>query len=777
MLRFLLSFFILLLGFAQASFSQYKFPEPFLDNSSGLYGYQSPDGRVKIKSLFSAAYPFSKLGYAKVDINGREGVINKKGKYVIEPIYEKVGWSEDTVKLFAENLIGVKMNGNWGVNDLKGNEILSPRFEKIAPFMNGNAVVAKKEDDYLLFGLINQNGKIMLPLAFQFLQQDIVSKYLVAKKIDDSGEVYGIITNTGQEKIPFIYKEIKLVAPGCFAIKNASDKWGIYNEEPELTYTHSLDSVGKIRNGQFVVKKDNHYAAMDASGKLTLPFQYKTLSFRGNDFEGEQFKSWQLRYPDGEDAIKVFYDSVRNMAKNIYVGYAARIPYLFNNSGKVLLTGQFDQVTPLTENFLLVQELGLFGMADTVGNMVIPISYASINAINKDFLLVTHPTKAKDIFNYQGDNLTKGAYAEIEQQENDWFKVTLPDGSKQFLDKQLKTISPKWDFAGDVKNELVAVKTKGLFGVTDFNDNWRISPFIDSLHLVNEHYMLFYDNGSRGSVNYSGVELFKTIEASLFPYGQNCTLLKKGKKWGMLNTYGTEILPPVYDSISIPTEDSIVYVFNKGKKFYMDLRYQIQPKGNEFDKLEYDPKHSEGYFRAKVYGLWGFVDYLGRIRVYCQYDDVHYFSEGLAGFKLGGKWGFLNTRGKIVIQPVFEEINTFSGGKAIVKRDGKWGLINKTGAPIVSFDFDEINITKFGNYKVRQNNKYGIFRKEDLLSIYPKFDAVQDLGNGTAIVRQADRFGVSQLDGITIAYPEFNQIHYNVLDNSFFLNGGTSAKD
>lgn len=772
---------------AFSAYAQSKYPIPFLDAETGLYGYKHPsNGKVRIEPLYRSATQFTQAGFAKVRLNDREGIINKKGKYVIEPIYERVGWSENSSQLFSEELIGAKLNGKWGVLDQKGNQIISMRFDGISPFSKSVTVVYNVDDEARQnFGIIDGGGNYLIEPNYLYLKYEAGSGFYLAKKEVDGQVRWGIITKNDFEKLPFVYKNIDTVAVGLLKIKDIKNKWGIYNASLEQIYPHQLDSVGNSVTERFTVKANDHYTLMSKDGDLLEPFKYKSLQIEGIEPKGQVFNSWQLIYPDKSNPSTVYYDSVKNLSKNVFQGFVGEKSYLFNKSGEIVLTeADYDSVQIFSENFFIVQQFGLKGLVSAKGKMVLPIRFGNIKKAGDDKLLVYHAGGGQDVYNTQGKNLTVGKYARIILQKEGYFKVKAKTGTWGLLNEQLETLTLGWQNVGTFlpgpirynklgedqqANGVLAVKKDGFYGVIDLEENWVISPYIDSLHLVNTNYILFYDNGQRGTVNYSGVELYKTQDAETSLFSQGCTLLKKDSRSGLLNAYGTEILPPKYDSLSAPTKDSLVYVFNKGQKFYMDVRYQLIPEGNEFENIEYDPNHAEGFFRAKVQGLWGFLDYLARIRIYCQYDDVHYFSEGWAGFKLGGKWGFLNKQNRIEMQPMFKAINSFKNGKAVVKKEGKWGLIDKMAKPWIPFEYDEITETEFGNYIVVQEGKQGIYRQQDFLSIYPRFDSIRDLGNGTALVSKDGLFGISQLDGITIAYPEFKKVQYNTFDKSYFL--------
>ena len=72
------------------------------------YGYLNDSGEVKIEPIFKEANPFYN-GYAIVKSNGKYGVIDKNGKFVIEPTYEELKNGS-----YVDNIFIVSMSGRFG---------------------------------------------------------------------------------------------------------------------------------------------------------------------------------------------------------------------------------------------------------------------------------------------------------------------------------------------------------------------------------------------------------------------------------------------------------------------------------------------------------------------------------------------------------------------------------------------------------------------------------------------------------------------------------------
>lgn len=136
-------------------------------------------------------------GQAAVNVNGKWGIVDAKGKYTVEPAYEdilldsqgkyisqsvilaKTGgqyhlydakWKmikefacDQADKITADGLFAFSSGGKWGFADTKGNVIIKPVYENARSFSNGLAAVCKNG----LWGFIDEKGNLVIPYQFQ----------------------------------------------------------------------------------------------------------------------------------------------------------------------------------------------------------------------------------------------------------------------------------------------------------------------------------------------------------------------------------------------------------------------------------------------------------------------------------------------------------------------------------------------------------------------------------------------------------------------------------
>lgn len=122
-----------------------------------LYGYIDNKGSEIFSAQFNYVYPFSEGLAAIVTEESKVGFINKRGEYIIPPIYDSdhMCYSNDGYR-FKDGLAGVCLNGLWGFIDTDGEVAIPFKYEHIDNFDNEMGSVYIKGN----WRPINKNGKV-----------------------------------------------------------------------------------------------------------------------------------------------------------------------------------------------------------------------------------------------------------------------------------------------------------------------------------------------------------------------------------------------------------------------------------------------------------------------------------------------------------------------------------------------------------------------------------------------------------------------------------------
>ena len=178
--------------------------KPVRDKTTRKYGYQDKAKHWVIQPAFDKARRFDNDGFAVVEINDLQGLIDMNGDFLLQPEWDdigkfnKLGLCEVTRKEGRQKYRGVAdLSGRlilpadcysvnfynsdeiitarrdaeippygihtlWGVYDTKGNEVFSPQFDSSPSFRNGRAIATSGTTG--LVGVISSDGRVLVPL-------------------------------------------------------------------------------------------------------------------------------------------------------------------------------------------------------------------------------------------------------------------------------------------------------------------------------------------------------------------------------------------------------------------------------------------------------------------------------------------------------------------------------------------------------------------------------------------------------------------------------------
>ena len=260
-------------------------------------GFINPNGEfvTELSTDISCAFPFVNGLAICMSLDGKMGVINKNGSYILPNIYEYIGWDnalglivEDTlgkkgyanrngeiiisckydkVYGFSEGLAVISVNNKWGYMDTLGNWAIDAIYDDARSFGNGLARV--KKDERWMF--IDCSGNIV-----EYLKYDtILSGFSDNRAFVMEGDDILLINRNG--------KKIKKV---------------------------DADSVFSFREGYATFKQNGMFGKIDTLGNIVIPAKYNKLY----DFE-EGVAQFELNGKNGviDTTGKVLIEAVHNM--------------------------------------------------------------------------------------------------------------------------------------------------------------------------------------------------------------------------------------------------------------------------------------------------------------------------------------------------------------------------------------------------------------------------------------------------------------------------------
>jgi hypothetical protein len=191
--------------------------------AGNYFGYLDKFGKERSEFKFEEAENFN-TDFAPVKMNGKWGVINTGCQFVIPADYEDI--KKSTNYLFAvkshvrDSIVAVKKNGRWGYVSLK-NELLIPFNYTDASECSEGIVWVKNSTGK--WGAVDYENKTVLPFEFDnfspeknlfFHQTAIVSRH----------NMYGVIDKNGKMLVPDTFDQVKRIDVSNYYVTQAAKR-------------------------------------------------------------------------------------------------------------------------------------------------------------------------------------------------------------------------------------------------------------------------------------------------------------------------------------------------------------------------------------------------------------------------------------------------------------------------------------------------------------------------------------------------------------------------
>ncbi len=186
--------------------------------------------------------------------------------------------------LFSQELMKFEENGKFGLKDKSGNIIFKPDYIYISEFRENKARIVKNIDSV---GIIDNLGKILVPIKYEFLNVLDSTEYLFGKRDKYFGEYkMGVLDEKGNIKIPMKYDFIQKINGYIVTlykdsivgemygsdIREVTSYYGFYDINGKLILEPKFEYISQINDNLVKVSNDNQYALYHVNGNLIFNF-------------------------------------------------------------------------------------------------------------------------------------------------------------------------------------------------------------------------------------------------------------------------------------------------------------------------------------------------------------------------------------------------------------------------------------------------------------------------------------------------------------------------
>lgn len=486
-----------------------------------------------ISLLKNGSLLVEKFKYTSTDGSGRYvyNVVNLQGKELFE-------YSLNEIRLLEDGNFSIQGDNGWGFSNRKGNFIASPRYKNELKFENGFADISIAGETLKINSngnILVKNGKesVLLPNIY-YWGSNFKNDISIVRSITDAGDRIGVVNVRGEEIIPTIYKNVKLLSDRTILCREY-DCYGLYDTKGKCILPVVFLEINHIAKNRIrVVWNLEIVKSWDKDQYEKGNSTYKSQGF-GIEYEINQ-----------RAALCDSYGTILNDKQYLYVGkFTGKYARVYNEIKE--------------ENYTII--LSQVGIIDLDGNTVVPPEYNRISLYNHSFAKL-RKGKICGIANLTSKKITMFESLQI---------VRMWD-----LDEYGRCLySTDWTY------DKVDEKWIGTKGVLSFDGVIVPPKKYDRIILLENGLIKVYKDNTIGLLDKQGKELlpvkysyisdFKGKYASICLGGQkeeNYPYNITGGKWGMIDDGGNivnkcvndeELVIPSTENKPIVAEDTIEY--------------------------------------------------------------------------------------------------------------------------------------------------------------------------------------------------------------------------
>lgn len=257
---------------------------PAQDNN-GKWGYINKKGSFIIQPVYEYAGNFS-CGYALVELNNTSMFIDAEGKLQNSP---SITWASGLG--FVNNFVVVESgDGHWGILDESFNYVIQPMYYELGSNKDdfaavaANGLVSFRYTKNEKVGFLDiKTGKVAIQPQYDYVPLPFLDGYASVAIGDAQNRKEGVINDSGEYVIQPIYEWIYNFGKKRFVYTLDGENWGILNEKGEIIANPIYDNPGYRTQGfDYPVsdlipirnKSTKKYGYIDMNGNERIPFQY-----------------------------------------------------------------------------------------------------------------------------------------------------------------------------------------------------------------------------------------------------------------------------------------------------------------------------------------------------------------------------------------------------------------------------------------------------------------------------------------------------------------------
>ncbi|HEY8957160.1 WG repeat-containing protein [Chitinophaga sp.] len=467
-----------------------------------------------------------------VTSNGKTGIVNNNGKWVLPAEYDtiemkwktylelrrdgKMAYADTYGKLLLplqfedagildDQHFDVKTGGKWGIYSTAENKLLIPAVYESFDYCGG----CGSKGDYLFaqqngkWGIIDFHNNILIPFEYEhehyFMRSD---NWIMSLK--KNGQDVAINLENKKEYAAPEYTDMTVTSNGALKARK-NDKYGLVGEDgrqiADFIYDDITDAYNEQGYGPYLrIMQNGKTGILREDGKVIIPPVYEgDVVAAGEYFIIPVDGNYNLADSTGKKILPKDYTAITLMDKRFETPLfklKQKALYGFYNpaNGKIVEPAFFDiegtTVTAPGMDLLEVSYQEMYGLYSTSGQQVLPMEYKKVEALVPGLVAVKKETGAGVYDIMHKKMLIPAIYnnVDISEADTNLLRATRKEdyAGVFFNFKGMKVPAPKEKLPPPAaKSRLLEKKVAGseypLYGYTDNSGKIIIAPIYDRL--------------------------------------------------------------------------------------------------------------------------------------------------------------------------------------------------------------------------------------------------------------------------------------------------------
>lgn len=369
-------------------------------------------GKIADEYDYMSTYQGDGIGYV-VAKEGKYGIIDKNGNYILEPTFENI------YSTFSENMLVAQDNKQLVFIDMKGNVIIRSDADVVDEFYDGVAACCYYNESTETFEysyISKETGKRINETVYYsakafsegygvccvketglygFVKPD--GTYLIEPQYKNAGsfrnglapvmlgEAWGFIDTTGKVVIEAQFQNVAFFEEDGLCRAKKNDKWGFIDKTGKFVIEPSFDELNVFHEGFAVVCKDAKYGVIDTKGKTVLKIEYDNVSaFSEGYFSVYKDGKWGFADSTGKVTITPQYSFTSVFSEGLaaaQVSTDSLCGFIDKNNTEVIAPAYKAVSYFHNGNAIVETEEGLYGIIDKSGSYIVQPEFNYIEEI------------------------------------------------------------------------------------------------------------------------------------------------------------------------------------------------------------------------------------------------------------------------------------------------------------------------------------------------------------------------------------------------------------